>query len=150
MALRSEAAAAVIDSFPASNAEQQIRECVTRALGGANSKTVVRERRRDRRYPYPHPVYLTPLDEHDAPAGSTIVVLGKHLSERGLDFYYDEPIPSRRVLVSLEVPGGRQVSLVMVLTWCRFARHGWYENGGRFLKAAPAMKNPPASEARSA
>lgn len=131
---RTEFAGAVVP-VAGSGVEEQIRACVTEILQGVGAKTVVRERRRNRRYPYAYPVYLTPLDERDEPAGPTILVLGKQLSDGGLDFYYDEPIPNRRVLVSLEGHGGRSVSLILLLTWCRFTRHGWYENGGRFLKS---------------
>jgi hypothetical protein len=120
--------------------EAEIRERVTQVLQSVNSRTVVRERRRDRRYAYPYPLHLTPLDDRDQPAGPAIVVLGKHLSEGGIDFYHDAPLPYRRVLISLENRGQQQVDLLLQLTWCRFTRHGWYENGGRFVKAMSASR----------
>ena len=47
------------------------------------------DRRADRREPFPYPIYVTPVaDNGRALKDETIVVLGKHLSERGLDFYY--------------------------------------------------------------
>jgi hypothetical protein len=30
---------------------------------------------------------------------------------------------------------------MMDLTWCRFGRHGWYENGGRFLQILPGVSS---------
>jgi hypothetical protein len=91
------------------------------------------ERRREKRYPYPYPLHLTPLDADGFPdAERTFVVIGKHLSERGIDFYCSRPLPERRVVASLDSASG-WVGLVLELAWCRFNRHGWYDNGGRFL-----------------
>jgi hypothetical protein len=91
-----------------------------------------KERRREERYPYPYPLYLTPLD---APRGrdATIAVIGRQLSLHGVDFYHREPIPHRRVIASLDAHEQGWVGLLLELTWCRFNRHGWYDNGGRFL-----------------
>ena len=75
--------------------------------------------------------------------GETIVVLGKHLSERGLDFYYEAPLPHRRVIASWEGRDGIWLALLLDLRWCRSTKHGWYENGGRFLQVVPS----PLSEA---
>jgi len=68
-------------------------------------------------------------------AEQTIVVLGKHVSNHGLDFYCSQPLPFRRVVACFECGHGPQVRLLLDLTWCRFCQHGWYENGGRFLQA---------------
>lgn len=106
-----------------------------RSLLGHQPSRVGPERRREQRYPFPYPIRLTPTTSDGAisPAES-VVVLGKHLTEHGLDFYYNEPLPYRRVIASFERGGREVVHVVMELTWCRFGRHGWYENGGRFLQ----------------
>ncbi len=94
------------------------------------------DRRCDRREPYPYPIRVTPLNANSLPEiDDTIVVVGKHLSERGLDFYYRAPVPYRRVITSWEYGNGRWLGLLLDLRWCRSSGHGWYENGGRFLKA---------------
>mgnify|MGYP006908323461 FL=1 len=94
------------------------------------------DRRHSRRFPFPYPIHLTPVeDDGITPANETIVVLGKHLGERGLDFYYRTPLVHRRVIVSLECANEQWISFLMNLNWCRFSRHGWYENGGKFIKA---------------
>lgn len=97
----------------------------------------IRERRTERRFPYPHPVYLTPLTAEGPQVDETVQVIGKHLSAHGLDFYHREPLPYRRMIASLEV-NGRWVGLVLDLKWCRFTAHGLYENGGRFVTMAPS------------
>ena len=119
----------------ANAAEQRIREQMKVVMAAANAVSpTVRERRRELREPYPYPVYLTPLDR----AGGilrdeTVVVLGKHVSELGFDFYHREPLPYRRGIVSFETRPNHWVGMLLDLTWCRFGRHGWYDNGGRFL-----------------
>ena len=93
------------------------------------------ERRHDGRFPFPYLIQLTPIDARTlTPIDETIVVVGKDLSERGLGFYHQAPLPYRRAIVTLEDASGRVVSLLMDLSWCRFTRHGWYDSGGRFLK----------------
>ena len=105
------------------------------------------DRRCDRREPFPYPVYVTPIAEDGTPCtADTIVVLGKHLSERGLDFYYEAPLPYRRVIASWECCDGRWLALLLDLRWCRSTRHGWYENGGRFLQAVESPLGSPSRE----
>lgn len=87
------------------------------------------------RYPYPQLVRLTPVElDGETDAGETLVVVGRQLSEQGLDFYHPSPLPYRRVIVTLETSEGRWLRLLLDLTWCRFTRQGWYESGGRFIK----------------
>lgn len=93
------------------------------------------EKRRQRRYAFPHLVYLTPVAEDgQTPRGDTVVAAGKHLSEGGIGFYHSQPLSDRRVIVTLELPHGERPSFLLELRWCRFIRHGWYESGGRFLR----------------
>jgi len=92
------------------------------------------ERRQENRWPFPYLVHLTPVDEALAPQGETVVVVGKHLSQRGLGFYHPHPLPHRRMIVSLDSDDGRWLSFLIDLTWCRFTKQGWYESGGRFLQ----------------
>ena len=98
-------------------------------------RSVVVERRRDQRYPYPHLVTLIPVAPDGSPLmDQAIVVVGKQLSVGGLSFYHRAPLPQRRAIVVLEA-GGERAALLVDLSWCRFTRPGWYENGGRFLQA---------------
>jgi hypothetical protein len=102
------------------------------------------EKRSEQRFPYPYLIRLIPVgDDSAAPAGEPLVVVGKHLSEGGLGFYHPEPIVQRRVIAILETPSGARMAFLMKLTWCRFARQGWYESGGQFLRSVV----PPECEA---
>ena len=92
------------------------------------------ERRREARYPYPYPVPLTPLMASGEPdVDRTFVVIGKHLAAHGIDFYCKRPLADRRVIASLDCGAAGWIGLVVELAWCRFNRHGWYDNGGRFI-----------------
>jgi len=94
------------------------------------------ERRQEQRYPYPRLVWLTPVQaDGRTPAGEMLTVAGKHLSETGLGFYHPEPLSYRLVIASLEQGGGTLLHFLLDMNWCRFTRHGWYESGGRFLRA---------------
>jgi hypothetical protein len=86
--------------------------------------------------PYPYPIYLTPLSPTEQPLlDQTVVVIGKHLSDHGLDFYHREALTYRRAIASLDAGELGWIGLLLELTWCRFTRHGWYDNGGRFVSA---------------
>jgi hypothetical protein len=97
------------------------------------------DRRREHRYPFPYLVHLTPVgDDGVTPEGETVVVVGKHVSQRGMGFYHPRPLPHRRMIASMDAGNGTWVSFLIDVTWCRFTRQHWYESGGRFLQAVPA------------
>ena len=106
-------------------------------------KNEVLERRRDSRYPFPYLIHLTPVaDDGSTPCGESIVVVGKHVSQRGLDFYHPKPLPFRRMIASLEGTRGQWFAFLIDVNWCRFTKQGWYESGGRFLDAVPSPLQP--------
>jgi hypothetical protein len=124
-----------------------IRSGVQSLLAAYYPDGLVVERRRERRFPYPHLVYLSPVGpDGNTPAGDPIVVIGKHLSEGGLGFFHQHPLACRRAIVSLEMADGQWLGLMIDLTWCRFTRHGWYESGGRFLRAV--VVEPPVNHSQ--
>jgi hypothetical protein len=126
---------AVGDSCQSSGTDRRIRAGVQQILHKYRYRRHSGDRRGDRREPFPYPVYVTPVGAGGVPLkNETIVVLGKHLSERGLDFYCEAPLPYRRVIASWECSAGDWMAMIMDLRWCRSNRHGWYENGGRFLQ----------------
>ncbi|MBM4000273.1 MAG: hypothetical protein FJ297_12190 [Planctomycetes bacterium] len=111
-----------------------LRRIVGRVMANATPSRVYAERRSDRRFPFAVPLLLTPLDAHGGRRdGDAVSVIGRHLSDGGLDFYHNAPIPSRYMIAWLPVEGERSVGVVLELTWCRFSGLGWYENGGKFV-----------------
>lgn len=114
--------------------EAKVRATVGQLISRILPKKITNERRKDFRYPYPHLVYLTPVDSSGQPLNDlTTVVVGKNITERGIDFFHQQPLPYRRVILTLESDDGTRASVVTDLLWTRFTRQGWYDNGGRFL-----------------
>jgi hypothetical protein len=98
---------------------------------------VALERRRDDRIAIPVLLRLTPLDiEHRPIEEQALIVVGKNISRRGLSFYHAQPISYRRALVEVAHPDFGWFAAEIDLNWCRFTRPGWYESGGRLLRAA--------------
>lgn len=97
-----------------------------------------RDRRRWRRVAFPYLLRLQALSGPELPCGSPITVVGRHLSEHGLNFYHREPVPARNVAVWLN-DDPEITPLLLDISWCRFIRDGWYEIGGRFKGALPEL-----------
>lgn len=96
---------------------------------------VAHERRRHPRHPLPLLMELTPVDaQTEEPVGSTVVVVGKSLSESGCGFFHQHAMPYRYAIVRMEAGTDGDLCLLVDLTWCRYTRYGWYESGGKFLK----------------
>jgi hypothetical protein len=120
---------------PAVRADPTVREYVREILSRSFKERVVGERRLDQRYPYPNLIPLIPVDENTLqPIGEPLVVVGKHLSQRGLDFFHNAPIPYRKMIAQLTTEDGPTCELLLDLTWCRFVGGGWYDNGGTFTQ----------------
>jgi hypothetical protein len=116
--------------------EEPVRQQIWQILAGLYPRGNRVERRSDQRFPYPYLVYLTPVAADGlTPGGESVIVIGKHLSERGLGFYHQKPLSDRRMIASLELQKSRWAGFLIDLTWCRFTQHGWYDSGGRFLQA---------------
>ncbi len=115
--------------------ESNVSQRVSSLLAALYPQGALIDRRREVRYPYPHMVYLTPLAADGiSPHGDNIVVAGKQLSENGLGFFHQQPLPHRRMIVSLDQGRGQWLGLIIDLSWCRFTKFGWYESGGRLLE----------------
>jgi len=137
------AAPLVLPREPSAMREEQIRVSVrmARASWRHSSDFSRPERRLSDRDPFPYPVHLTPLSrDHQPMPDQTIIVIGRHLSDQGIDFYHHEPIPFRRAIVSLPTDGKEWVSFLFELYWTRYNCHGWYDNGGRFLAVVPPLE----------
>ena len=120
-------------------ANDALRRQVWGILAGLYPPGKISERRIDQRFPYPHLLYLSPVgNDGISPAGESVVVVGKHLSEHGLGFFYQQPLPYRRMIASLQAQEARWLGFLIDITWCRFTQHGWYDSGGRFLQAVPS------------
>jgi hypothetical protein len=126
-----------LDLLPESQrgVDEEVRAQVWGLLTALYPHNDLIERRRDNRYPFPCLIHLTPVGRDGvSPAGKTVVVVGKHLSEHGFGFYHQTPLPHRRMIASLESKKGHWLGFLIDLNWCRFTKGGWYESGGRFIQ----------------
>jgi len=120
----------------------ELRRIVDRVLWNLKTSHRCVERRRAQRHAYPYPLRLwvsnecrTASDGSIEVIGEGTVVMGRHLATGGLDFYTNEPIADRKVVVSFDSEGVAPIQVFVELTWCQFGGHGMYLNGGRFLRA---------------
>jgi len=124
---------------------------VWRLLAGIFPHGNLLERRHEQRYPYPRLLMLTPVQADGQTAdGPTFVAVGKQLSQRGLGFFHPQPLVNRLVIASLEAGDGRWLGFLLDIRHCRFTRQGWYESGGRFVRAvaSPMTARDAGSEAK--
>ena len=125
---------AVLERDSSAAADEEVRMRVCGLLSTLYPRGRLVERRGEQRFPFPYLIHLTPIEaDGGVNIDDTVVVVGKHLSERGLGFYHQQPLPNRRMIVSLET-GGAWLGFLIDLSWCRFTKQGWYESGGRFLQ----------------
>lgn len=111
-------------------------------ISGLHPDETRHERRRERRYPYPCLLRLSPFDENvvwndteNDPMAMGITVVGHEVSLNGIGFYHQEPITDRLVVIEFsDEPSASPLRVVVDLTWCRFSRKGWYESGGRLVR----------------
>lgn len=108
------------------------------------------ERRRYERVAMPVLLQLTPLDDGGRPrSDQTITIVGKDISQRGLSFFHDRPLPYRRAIAALDHPQLGRFSAEVDIRWCRFAKPGWYESGGRLIRAIAREPMPTPAERTS-
>ena len=77
--------------------DEQIERCVQFALRGSSPSRALDERRRHKRHPFPYPVRVFPVNALNEVTDDPILVIGKHLTSQGFDFYFQHPVSHRRV-----------------------------------------------------
>ncbi len=107
-----------------------------RALLKQQPISVFGERRGEYRYSFPRLLLVTPVAEDGETAlARPLCAVGKHLSEHGVGFFHPDPLPYRLVVVSAEAEPEKWLSFLVDVRHCRFTTYGWYESGGRLLRA---------------
>ncbi|TWT36713.1 hypothetical protein KOR34_16530 [Posidoniimonas corsicana] len=96
------------------------------------------DRRRATRVAAPYLMKMTPLVDlgrgrPGPPAGPSLTVVGKDLSERGFCFYHEQPLSFRFVRLTLDDPHIGRFELDVQLDRTLFSKLGWYESAGRVL-----------------
>jgi hypothetical protein len=115
--------------------EQDVAVVIRRAIAARQPMDRRLDQRRDARYPYPYPLTLLPIDSAmTADHQGLIPAIGKQLTLRGIDFYTTRPLAAKEVVCQFQA-GNPASAIVLELNWCRHNAQGWFENGGRFLRA---------------
>lgn len=126
----------LIDGIAAGSSDRVHLAQQVEALLARLQPSVPRERRRDDRCAIPMLFKLTPLDVEGRPrAQEATIVVGKNISRRGLCFFHEQSICHRRAIIELVQFGMGEFAAEIDVTWCRFTKPGWYESGGRLVRA---------------
>ena len=143
-----------VGTLPVGNksvAKNRLGDRVRSLLSSLHSADCRGSRRREQRFPYPCLLRMTPYDEDTAPSdfeegygddfdgyrmADATTVVGHEISLAGIGFYHQEPITDRLVVIELsdDRPASSPLRVLVDLSWCRFAREGWYESGGRMVR----------------
>lgn len=95
------------------------------------------EHRSDTRLPFHRSVRVMPMkgDEpvFDAGSSETFMASTRHITLDDVGFLHDQPIDSRCVLLTFELLGGAELSLVADLRWHRYLGDFWYLSGGKLI-----------------
>jgi hypothetical protein len=96
------------------------------------------ERRSDGRWAVHWPVHIAALSESDgaleAQGSEAFTAYMRDISPAGVGFVHLQPLPSRRVLVTFELPGDVTVSLAVQVTWSRSIGDFGHSSGGVVLE----------------
>lgn len=63
-------------------------------------------------------------------------VMGKDISEAGLGFIHDRPLPSKRGVICFERPGAGKYAIEIAVLWTQEESTGSYESGCWMLRKA--------------
>jgi hypothetical protein len=107
-----------------------------RRLKDALQRPVSFERRQFGRMALPLVLRVTPLDQTGQPLEHLATTsIGKDISPRGISFFHEQPLPYRRAIVTFEHPDVGRFCVEVDMSWCRFTSPGWYQSGGRLIRA---------------
>ncbi len=121
-------------SAPQGGEAEPMRAALEEVLIAESNQQQNREDRRDMRHPFPKLIRLTPVDSQGQTIlDDAITVVGSNLSVEGINFFCKEPIPFRRVIVSIPQQSSPDLHVLVDLKWCRFVGGGWFDNGGKFI-----------------
>ena len=115
-------------------ASTDVVEELMKLVGLANSNGAPEQRIRDR-FPIFCCMQLTPLDAVGRPLfDEQMNVVGKDLSTQGVSFSHDSALPSRRLLLCIDVSETARVNVEAEITWTRQTLIGLFESGCRLIR----------------
>jgi len=114
---------------------QEVEYLIGTMVASWQSSSTVLSGRRWHHIRYTIPVTITPLDDRtEEPIGQPKLVRGRDISQGGVSFTHDHPLPFRKAALTFPLEEGSVASFVVRLNWCRFNRDGGYHSGCRFVR----------------
>jgi hypothetical protein len=112
----------------------EVADELMKLVGLANSNEIPDQRIRDR-FPIFCCMQLVPLDTAGKPLSDQhMSVVGKDLSTRGISFSHDSELPTRRVVLCLNVSETARINVEAEITWTRQTPIGLFESGCRLIR----------------
>lgn len=113
---------------------QQFGEMVETLKASWNRSSLGWDRRHDTQRQLTQLAKLVPLDDRtEQPTGSEITVTTRNISTGGIGISHKHPLPFKKAAITLTLPDGSRMTVIVRLLWCRFTSAGRYDSGGRFL-----------------
>lgn len=85
---------------------------------------------------------LTGLDDRMSECSAPMLVRGRDISIDGVSFTHLRPLPYRHIRILMPLATGLE-SMIMRLTWCRYAKEGEYVSGGYFVRSTDGLTATP-------
>jgi hypothetical protein len=112
----------------------EVADELMKLVGLANSNDSVEQRIRDR-FPIFCCMQMVPLDSAGRPLpDQQMSVVGKDLSTRGISFSHDSELPSRRLVLCLNLSETARFNVEAEITWTRQTPIGLFESGCRLIR----------------
>ena len=112
----------------------EVADELMKLVGLANSNGPLEQRIRDR-FPIFCCMQLVPLDSAGRPLPDRqMSVVGKDLSTRGISFSHDSELPSRRIVLCLNLSEIARINVEAEITWTRQTPIGLFESGCRLIR----------------
>ncbi len=91
---------------------------------------------------YTERMCVTGLDADQSECSAPLLVRGRDISADGVLFTHQRPMPHRHVQMLVPLASGLE-SVIVRLTWCRYAGSGAYVSGGYFVRQANVPPSAP-------
>jgi len=94
------------------------------------------------RISFPERMCVTGLNADQTTCSPPLLVRGRDISIDGVSFTHRRSMPHRHVQMLLPLASGIE-SVIVRLTWCRYASRGEYVSGGYFVRQASVPPSAP-------
>jgi|AP95_1055475.scaffolds.fasta_scaffold94269_1 hypothetical protein len=133
---------AVTLPFPWLDQSESNDEASTSGQASWHSSDSLTVSRSSHRISFTERMCVTGLNADHSACSAPLLVRGRDISVDGVSFTHQRPMPHRHVQMLLPLASGLE-SVIVRLTWCRFAGAGAYVSGGYFVRQANMPSSAP-------